>query len=215
VTRLLVLLDVDGTLFLTHDPLAGIALRETLESLYGVELPEDALERVDHAGQSSLRIARLVLREAGLSDDEITPRLAAWCARFATRYCDLLVAANTSGWQAAPDAAASLEQLRAAGNSLVLLTGNPEPMARARMERLGLERFFPIGQGAFGCDAESRTALIGIARNRAGDWPAEATVEIGDTSIDVTSAAEAGVRSILVDESGFSGAVSRLLASPA
>jgi phosphoglycolate phosphatase len=215
VTRLLVLCDVDGTLFLTHDPLAGTALRVTLESLYGVELPEDAAERVDHAGQTALRIARLVLRDAGLADEEITPRLAAWCPLFAARYCELLAVANTSGWQASPGAEASLDRLAEAGHRLALLTGNPEPMARARMERLGLARFFPPGQGAFGCDAESRTALIGIARNRAGDWPAEATVEIGDTSIDVTSAAEAGVRSILVDESGFSGAVSRLLASPA
>lgn len=212
MTRLLVLLDVDGTLFLTHDRLAGIALRETLGPLYGVVLPEDALERVDHAGQPSLRIARLVLQDAGLRDDEITPGLAAWCPRFAARYCELLAATDTSGWQAAPGAGDSLERLAAAGHRLVLLTGNPEPMARARMERLGLERFFPPGQGAFGCDAESRTELIGIARTRAGDWPADATVEIGDTSIDASSAAEAGIRSVLVGDAGFQGAVSRLLA---
>ncbi len=215
MTRLLVLLDVDGTLFLTHDRLAGIALRETLGPLYGVVLPEDALERVDHAGQPSLRIARLVLHDAGLRDDEITPGLAAWCPRFAARYCELLAAADTSGWEAAPGAEGSLERLAEAGHRLVLLTGNPEPMARARMERLGLERFFPPGQGAFGCDAESRTELIGIARTRAGDWPADATVEIGDTSIDASSAAEARIRSILAGDSGFQGAVSRLLASSA
>ena len=215
MTQLFVLLDVDGTLFLTHDPLAGIALRETLGPLYGVDLPEDALERVDHVGQTSLRIARLVLRDAGLRDYEITRGLAGWCPRFAARYCELLAAADTSGWQAAPGAKGSLERLAEAGHRLALLTGNPEPMARARMERLGLERFFPPGEGAFGCDAESRTELIGIARRRAGDWPADATVEIGDTSIDAGSAAEAGIRSILVGDAGFQGAVSRLLASSA
>src|SRR5919202_1301213 len=36
VTPLLALFDVDGTLFLTHDPLAGLALRETLAERYGV-----------------------------------------------------------------------------------------------------------------------------------------------------------------------------------
>ena len=215
MTELLVLLDVDGTLFLTHDPLPGIALKETLGPLYGVELPEDALDRVDHAGQPSLRIARLVLKNAGLGDDEITPGLVSWCPRFATRYCELLDAADTSAWQAAPGAASCLERLQHAGHRLALLTGNPERMARARMTRLGLERFFPAGQGAFGCDSESRTELVAIARSRAGDWPAEATVEIGDTSIDASSAKEAGIRSILVDESGFEGAVERLLASAA
>jgi len=215
VTRLLVLCDVDGTLFLTHDPLAGTALRVTLESLYGVELPDDAAERVDHAGQTALRIARLVLRDAGLADEEITPRLAAWCPLFAARYCELLAVANTSGWQAAPGAEASLGRLAEAGHRLALLTGNPEPMARARMERLGLARFFPPGQGAFGCDAESRTDLVHIARERAGDWPAEATVEIGDTSLDASSSTAAGIRSILVDASGFAGAAERLLTSAA
>jgi len=215
VTRLLVLCDVDGTLFLTHDPLAGTALRVTLESLYGVELPDDAAERVDHAGQTALRIARLVLRDAGLADEEITPRLAAWCPLFAARYCELLAVANTSGWQASPGAEASLDRLAEAGHRFALLTGNPEPMARARMERLGLARFFPPGQGAFGCDAESRTDLVHIARERAGDWPAEATVEIGDTSLDASSSTAAGIRSILVDASGFAGAAERLLTSAA
>lgn len=215
MTPQLVLCDVDGTLFLTPDPLAGIALRETLQRLYGLALPEDAIDRVDHAGQTSLRIARLVLRDAGLADEQITPRLDDWCPRFAARYCELLAAADTSAWEAARDAEDSLRRLADGGHRPALLTGNPEPMARARMERLRLARCFPPGQGAFGCDAESRTDLIHLARERAGDWPAEATVEIGDTSADASSSAEAGIRSIVVDESGFSGAVARLLGSEA
>jgi phosphoglycolate phosphatase-like HAD superfamily hydrolase len=212
VTRLLVLLDVDGTLFLTDDPLAGIALRETLGPRYGVELPEDAIDRVDHAGQTSLRIARLVLRDAGLRDDEITPRLGAWCPSFATRYCELLAAADTSGWQAAPEAEASLERLAQAGHRLALLTGNPEPMARMRMDRVRLDRFFDAGQGAFGCDAESRVELIGLARARAGGWPAAGTVAVGDTERDTRSADAAGIRSVRVGEAGLAAAVAQLLA---
>jgi hypothetical protein len=67
---LLVLFDVDGTLFLTHDALSGQALRETLEAHFGVDLPEDAVERVPHPGQTSLKIARLVLHDAAST---ITP----------------------------------------------------------------------------------------------------------------------------------------------
>ncbi|HSS81567.1 MAG TPA: HAD family hydrolase [Gaiellaceae bacterium] len=194
MTPLLVLFDVDGTLFLTHDPLAGRALRETLSERFGVELSEDALERVDHEGQTSLRIGRLVLRRAGLD----APELGSWCAEFANRYLELLSDADTSGWQAAPGAEESLARLQEAGQRLALLTGNPESVARARLERLGLARFFSPGQGAFGCEAESRAELIALARARAGDWPADRTVEVGDTAVDVSSAREAGIRSLRV-----------------
>lgn len=194
MTPLLVLFDVDGTLFLTHDPLAGRALRETLSEHFGVELPEDALERVDHEGQTSLRIGRLVLRDAGLDPPDLGP----WCAEFARRYLQLLSEADTSDWRAALGAEEVLARLQEAGHRLGLLTGNPEQIARARIERLGLARFFPAGQGAFGCESESRAELIALARARAGGWPAESTVEVGDTAFDVSSAREAGIRSLRV-----------------
>ena len=203
MTRLLVLLDVDGTLFLTDDPLAGRVLRETLTERFGVELPEDAVERVDHRGQTALRIARLIL-------DDDAADLSGWCGDFGERYVELLARADTDGWRGAPQE--PLERLAAAGHRLALLTGNPEPMARARMERLGLGHFFEPGQGAFGCDAESRVELIELARARAGDWPADRSVEIGDTERDTTSARAAGVRSLRVGAAGLEGAVAELLA---
>jgi phosphoglycolate phosphatase len=193
--RLLVLFDVDGTLFATDDPLVGVALGETLSRRYGVELPEDALQRVDHDGQTALRIGRLVLRDAGV---EHPAGLQDWCDELSSRYLELLACADTSGWAAGLDAEEALERLETVGHRLALLTGNPEPVARARLARLGLARFFPAGQGAFGCESESRTELIGHARARAGDWPREATVEVGDTAVDASSAREAGIRSLLV-----------------
>jgi phosphoglycolate phosphatase len=153
-----------------------------------------------------------VLEAAGVEAGRVGDGLAEWCPRFAERYIELLAHADTSGWRAAPGAEQALERLAAAGHRLALLTGNPEPMARARMERLGLARFFEPGQGAFGCDAESRIELIGLARARAGGWPVNATVEIGDTARDASSAREAGVRSILVDDSGLAAVVPLLLA---
>jgi phosphoglycolate phosphatase-like HAD superfamily hydrolase len=199
--RLLALFDVDGTLLLSHDPLAGEALAPTLEAFYPVRLPADSMGGIDHAGQTSLRVARLVLRHAGLDDGEIDEHLTGWCAAFASRYVELLADADTAFWQVAPGAAEALSDLEAGGVRSVLLTGNPEPVARSRMERIGLAAFFPAGQGAFGCEAESRTELVAIARERAGGWPAEQTVEIGDTLRDVDTAHEAAIRSILVPSS--------------
>jgi phosphoglycolate phosphatase-like HAD superfamily hydrolase len=195
---LLALFDVDGTLFLTDDPLSGQAFVAALRDVYPVEPPADAVERANHRGQTSLRIAREVLRAEDVGDAAIDARLSDWCARFAERYVSLLESADTSGWQASPGARAALARLGAAGIRLALLTGNPEPVARARMKRLGLEEFFPPGQGAFGCEAEGRKRLLDLARERAGSWPATRTVEIGDTARDVASAHADGIRSIAV-----------------
>ena len=207
---LLVLFDVDGTLFLTHNALSGQALRETLEAHFGVDLPEDAIERIPHPGQTSLKIARLVLHDAGLDDDAVEAGLRDWCPEFAARYLELLGHADTSTWEAGPGAAAAFSRLQAAGLRLALWTGNPEPMARARMKLLGLDAYFPVGQGAFGCDSESRSELLDLARDRAGGWPAAETVAVGDTARDVEAARATGIRSIALrlegSDDGFPGA---------
>ena len=198
MTPLLALFDVDGTLLLTHDPLSSEAFLPTLRELYEVDPPADAVERVDHGGQTCLRIAREVLQAEGLADDAIDGRLGDWCALYAERYVELLAAASTGDWQLAPHAERALAQLAEAGIRLALLTGNPEPMARARMARLGLDRFFSQGQGAFGCDAEERSDLIRIVCERGGNWPLDRTVAVGDTPRDVNGAHAAGIRAIRV-----------------
>lgn len=202
---LLVLFDVDGTLFLTHDSLAGQAMRETLGATFGASLAEDAVERVDHLGQTSLRIARLVLQAAGLGETVIDAGLRGWCASFGERYLALLARADTSGWESAPGAGPALTRLQAAGFQLALLTGNPEPVARARMKVLGLDVYFPDHQGAFGCEAESRAELVDLARRRAGGRLADETVEVGDTLRDLESAHDSGIRSIIVRSPRGSG----------
>jgi phosphoglycolate phosphatase-like HAD superfamily hydrolase len=189
---LLVLFDVDKTLFLTSDPLMGQATTDAIETIWELELPADVIRRVDHSGQSATRIARKILRLEGLSGAEIDPALDRWCAEASARYLELLEDADTSDWRAPEGTAKALAQIE----HRALLTGNPELVARARMEKLGLAEFFPPGQGAYGCDAEDRAELIDIARARAGDWPREETVAVGDTEADVTGARAAGIHVI-------------------
>src|SRR5919201_63825 len=125
---LLVLLDVDGTLFLTDDALVGEATAEAAREVWGIELAPDCLAEPLHDGG------------------------------------------------------------------------------------LALARFFPKGQGAFGCDAEERARLIGIARERAGGWPREETVAVGDTKADVAGAHAAGIRIVGVhgDPEALAGADARI-----
>lgn len=189
---MLVLFDVDKTLFLNSDPLMGQATTAAIEDVWGLKLPGDAIRRVNHPGQTATRITREILRLEGLSDEEIEPALDRWCAEASSRYLELLEEADTSDWRAPEGTAEALALIE----HRALLTGNPELVARARMERLGLAEFFPPGQGAFGCDAEDRAELIDIARRRAGDWPRERTVAVGDTEADVTGARRAGIHVI-------------------
>jgi phosphoglycolate phosphatase len=201
LTVLLALFDLDGTLFLTHDPISGRALVATLQQVYHVDVPAEAPANVEHRGLTAKRIARNVLRAVGLTDEAVDERLDPWCGRFGDRYLELIAEADTSSWRARPGAAEGLARLRAAGIRVALVTGNPEPIARARLKRLGLAGFFGPGAGAFGCEAEEREALLELARRRAGDWAAESVVEIGDTAADVRSAKAAGFRSIAVSSS--------------
>jgi phosphoglycolate phosphatase len=202
---LLVLFDIDGTLFLTSDPLVGRATLDAVEKVYGLSLPANSIGKVDHPGQTAQRITRLVLEVAGLDDAAIDAGLPAWCERVSDRYLALLEETDTSEWKPAPKAAETLDALSSRGQ-VALLTGNPEPIARARMELIGLARFFPPGQGAFGCDAEDRVDLIRTARERAGDPPVEATWGVGDTPRDIEGAHAAGIRCVGVASGRFDAA---------
>lgn len=183
----LVLFDVDGTLLLTHDEVYVEANRLALTQVFGV-----APAGPDVPGDTATAHTRRALSAAGVSSEEIDAGLARWCETFSEHYVRLIAAADTSHWVLGPGA----HEAVAATARPALLTGNPPKVAHARMERLGLATYFPPGQGAFGCERESRVDLFALARERAGDWPAERTVAVGDTPLDVSSAHQAGCRCI-------------------
>lgn len=196
------LFDVDGTLFLSHDPLVGDATLDAIEDVYGVRIEGDPMAGVSHEGRTARWITAAILRRAGVADGEIAAGLDAWCEAVSGHYLERLEAADTTGWESPPGTAEALGRIREHAQ-IALLTGNPEPIARARMERLGLAQLFPPGQGAFGCEGDERPELIALARRRASDWPAERTVEVGDTPQDVSGAHAAGALSIAVCWAGF------------
>jgi phosphoglycolate phosphatase len=186
---LLVLFDVDGTLLLSHDEIYVEANRAALAEVYG-----SPVEVSDVPGETALSQTRRALRQAGRADEEIEAHLARWCSVFSVRYVELLKHADTSHWRVAPHA----RQIISVIDHRAVVTGNPETVARARLERIGLADCFPLRTGAYGCESEDRVTLLELARSRAGNWPAEQTVAIGDTPLDVASAHAAGCRCIAV-----------------
>jgi phosphoglycolate phosphatase len=185
----LVLFDIDGTLLIGHDPVYVEANRASLEEVYGT-----FAQAPDVPGDTAPAHTRRTMHAAGLTDEEIDAGLDRWCAVFTARYVELLAATERHHWNVPRNAAEVLGGIE----HRALLTGNPEPVARARMQRVGLDPFFPAGQGAFGCEREDRVPLFALARERTGGWPAERTVEVGDTPLDVSSSRAAGCLSVAV-----------------
>jgi len=192
----LLLFDIDGTLLGRATRAHSQALYAALAEVHGVEL-QQLSGVVSPAGRTDGEIARLLLLEAGVSARRIDERADAVresCCRAYARLCppDL----SEFVLPGIPDLLAWLAGQPAV--RLSLLTGNYEPVARLKLARAGVGRWFASGQGAFGSDSEDRTMLPAIARRRAGTpsrpWPRADTLVIGDTPRDIACARADGVR---------------------
>jgi phosphoglycolate phosphatase len=197
---MLLLFDIDGTLLLKATAAHAAAVHEALGEVYGVADPTAA--KVEAAGRTDTEIARNICLLLGVSarrfDDGRDDFRAACVAAYA-RLCPDDLSAHV-----APGVAGVLEALAARdGVRLALLTGNLEPIARLKLARAGLDRFFEPGQGGFGSDHEDRTELPAIARARAGGYARAKTVIIGDTPRDIACARADGLRCIAVATGPF------------
>jgi phosphoglycolate phosphatase-like HAD superfamily hydrolase len=196
----LCLFDIDGTLLLKATAAHVAAVHEALREVYGITDPRGA--KVEAAGRTDVEIARDISLLSGVSaerfDDGRDDFRAACVAAFARLCPDDLSA------YVAPGVPGVLEALHGRDGVLLgLLTGNLEPVARLKLARAGLGDYFEPGVGGFGSDHEDRTELPAIARARAGGYPREQTVIIGDTPRDIACARADGLRCIAVATGPF------------
>jgi phosphoglycolate phosphatase-like HAD superfamily hydrolase len=189
--QLLLLWDIDGTLLRYGGAREhAAALVQALREVFGVELPEDAVQQVGPWGKTDQRIARQVLERVGVDGGEIEARREDWVERAWSIYREADLARLAGG--AMEGAEETLAWAAGAGHVNALLTGNIEPIAHHKLAAAGLGGWFQRGQGAFGSDAEDRRKLVPVARMRAGDWPQARTVVIGDAPGDVECALAGG-----------------------
>jgi phosphoglycolate phosphatase len=194
---LLLLFDIDGTLVQGATAEHSRALREAALRVHGLaEFGADA--DVEAAGRTDEAIMRELLVASGVDEAVADARWPAVKEAAVRAYAEL-VPDDLSAF-VAPGVAELLPALaaRPAEFRLSLVTGNLEPVARLKLERAGLGGWFEEGQGGFGSDHRSRAKLPPIARRRAGDWPRERTVVIGDTPRDIACARADGVRVVAV-----------------
>jgi phosphoglycolate phosphatase-like HAD superfamily hydrolase len=194
----LVLLDIDGTLLHGSPRAHTAALVAAMRDVHDVPAQAADVAAIRPGGRTDQEIARLVLRRHGVAEDAIAAAMPEWMARAAARYPE--EEDRHPGPVVAPDAPAALGRMRRAGGALALLTGNLEPIARAKMARAGLGEWFAEGEGAFGSDEERRDALVPIALTRAaaGGEPPAGVVVVGDTPRDIACARAGGARCVAV-----------------
>jgi phosphoglycolate phosphatase-like HAD superfamily hydrolase len=197
----LLLFDIDGTLLLRAHVEHRRALADAVLDVWAVRDPGPAA--VPAAGRTDVEIAREICLLGGVAADRFDGAIDDFhiaCAEAYARRCppDLRD-------RLAPGVPDALAQLAARpGAVLSLVTGNLEPVARLKLRRAGLHRWFAAGQGAFGSDAEDRAELPALARRRAGAldggaaYPRDRTVVIGDTPRDIACARADGVRCVAV-----------------
>ena len=172
--------------------------------MHGIEDP--AAARVAPAGRTDGDIARAILLQCGVSARRIDEAAAkvreVTCREYAVR-CPADLSDHVAPGM--PELLADLEARD--GVRLGLVTGNFEPVARLKLARAGLGRWFSSGPGGFGSDHEDRSALPGIARLRAGNdgsiWPRQRTLVIGDTPNDIACARANGVGVLAVATGPF------------
>lgn len=197
------LFDIDGTLLHTH----GVGRRSVEAALAETVGDTFDFSDIEFSGKTDPQIFREVLEAAarcGLrvdSVDELSPRLVEAYRRHMERN---LPGATVS---ALPGVLGLVRQLASSGAEMGLLTGNLQPLAYAKVGRIGLgEGEFPFG--AFGSDAEDRNALPAVAAGRASERlgrevaPAE-LVLVGDTPRDIACARAAGARVVAVATGRF------------
>ncbi len=179
------------------------AVHEALREVYGITDPRGP--KVEAAGRTDVEIARDISLLSGVSakrfDDGRDDFRAACVAAYARLCPDDLSAYVAPG---VPDVLDALHGRD--GVILGLLTGNLEPVARLKLARAGLGDYFAPGVGGFGSDHEDRTELPAIARARAGGFPREQTVIIGDTPRDIACARADDLRCVAVATGPFSAA---------
>ena len=179
--RKLVLFDIDGTL-ITDGGAARHAFSIAIEETYGYR---GDLRRYDFSGRTDPQIAHMVLRDAGLSAEQIDAKIGhLW-----KRYIEELAESTPTRVRELPGIRSLLDALRADRRvTLALLTGNIEPGARLKLAPLTLNDYFPFG--AFGSDSPRREDLPPVAVARAAEangyrFSGRDVVIIGDSIWDV------------------------------
>jgi len=187
--------DIDGTLLTTAR--AGVfSLERALEEVTGVEAD---LQGMATAGMTDYAIAEVALKGVGHpADDETVQRF------LRIHEGGLPEHLHRRRGRVLPGVREALEDLSGRGDVLsLLLTGNTEGGAAAKLAHYGLAEFFPSG-GAFCVGPGKRAEIARRALPLANG--SEPVYVIGDTPADIECGKEIGALTIAVATGSYSRA---------
>ncbi|TMS41156.1 MAG: HAD family hydrolase [Methanobacterium sp.] len=195
---ILALFDIDGTL--VHGARCHYqAFVESIKKFYDFE--ED-ISGINYAGKTDPQILREALVLGGFNEEEIKMNFQD-CQDYMVQY--YLKNVHNENVMALDGTSELLDELQGEKTLLGLVTGNLEPIAYAKLDRAGLNNYFPFG--GFGSDYEVRHLLvkkaIELARNQHG-YHGNRICVIGDTPRDVQAANVYNIKTIAVATGRYS-----------
>jgi len=198
----LILFDIDGTLLKGMSKIHFKSFSEAIRKVFKIDArPTD----ITHSGKTDTRIILEVLEKHGISRDKVLPRLKEIykiMIDFYKKNVDLDTDIKPNG-----NVEKLLFILKKKGHILGLLTGNLEEIARTKIGKFDLNKYFDLG--SFGEISENRTKLLENAIEQSKskfkiNLSKEDIFVVGDTRFDIESAKELGVKTIAVATGNYS-----------
>ncbi|MDI6643995.1 MAG: HAD family hydrolase [Methanobacteriaceae archaeon] len=187
---ILTLFDVDGTL-VRGARCHYQAFVHAVKKFYGMY--ED-ISGINYAGKTDPQILREVLELGGFSERTIEKNFQN-CLEYMIQY--YLKNVHLENVIALDGTKKLLDILKDENVLLGLTTGNLEPIAYAKLNRVALDQYFPFG--GFGSDYAERALLVKKAIKLAiakFNFKEEKIFVIGDTPLDVAAGKKVGARTI-------------------
>lgn len=195
---ILTLFDIDGTL-VRGARCHYMAFVHAVSKFYGME--ED-ISGLNYAGKTDPQILREVL-ELGQTPEKVIEDNFQDCLDYMVQ--DYMVNVHRENVMVLAGVNNLLDELKNENVLLGLTTGNLEPIAHAKLGRVGLDDYFAFG--GFGSDSPKRPCLVEKALERARNqygFRGDEIFIIGDTPRDVEAAKPFGLQTIAVATGRYS-----------
>jgi phosphoglycolate phosphatase-like HAD superfamily hydrolase len=196
--RNLALFDIDKTL-LVGSHFHYLAMKQAVKNVYGLENPRPV---PNLQGMTDLQVLYATLSQEGLNKETIDHGIDECMAEMVTYFRENVVKEHIICLDGVKDV---LENLKQFGVPRGLVTGNLEPIAWLKLDRIGIRDYF--GFGGFGNESADRSLLVRHAVERAvaiyGTFNKENVFVVGDTPRDVLAGQKNGVKTVAVATGDF------------